>query len=78
MLTVTCVCTQEELTETDRLLRQQQQEVDSLTFRNSQLTRRVAVLQEELEPSPQVAALSGVVPDTHRIQQTQQTVYLVK
>ncbi|KAF0286903.1 Protein phosphatase 1 regulatory subunit 21 [Amphibalanus amphitrite] len=43
----------EELTETDRLLRQQQQEVDSLTFRNSQLTRRVAVLQEELEPSPQ-------------------------
>ncbi|XP_037072478.1 protein phosphatase 1 regulatory subunit 21-like [Pollicipes pollicipes] len=43
----------DELTETDRQLRQQRQEVESLTFRNEQLTRRVGVLQEELDPSRQ-------------------------
>lgn len=35
--------------EKDKSLRKGELEVDSLTFRNQQLTRRVAVLQDELD-----------------------------
>ncbi|XP_034941413.1 ERC protein 2 [Chelonus insularis] len=41
----------EQLKEKDVLLRRAEQELDSLTFRNQQLTKRVTVLQEELEKS---------------------------
>ena len=37
------------LKEREQSLRKAEQEMDSLTFRNQQLTRRVTVLQEELD-----------------------------
>ncbi|XP_073950724.1 uncharacterized protein isoform X2 [Choristoneura fumiferana] len=39
----------ENLKEKEKLLRKGELEIDSLTFRNQQLTRRVSVLQDELE-----------------------------
>lgn len=33
----------------ERVIRQGELEIDSLTFRNQQLTRRVSVLQDELD-----------------------------
>ncbi|CAL1533859.1 unnamed protein product [Lymnaea stagnalis] len=41
----------EVLKERDQTVRKYEQEVDSLTFRNQQLSKRVIVLQEELETS---------------------------
>lgn len=40
---------QESLKEKDLSIRKYEQEVDSLTFRNNQLSSRVASLQQELE-----------------------------
>ena len=37
------------LKERDQTVRKYEQEVDSLTFRNQQLSKRVILLQEELE-----------------------------
>lgn len=37
------------LKEKEKAFRKQELEIDSLTFRNQQLTRRVSVLQDELE-----------------------------
>lgn len=39
----------EHLKEKEKWLRKSELEIDSLTFRNQQLTRRVSVLQEELD-----------------------------
>lgn len=39
----------ESLREVEQRLRKSDQEADSLNFRNEQLTRRVTVLQEELD-----------------------------
>lgn len=39
----------ETLKEREKSLRKGEFEIDSLTFRNQQLTRRVSVLQDELE-----------------------------
>lgn len=40
---------QEQVKEKEQAVRKYQQEVDSLAFRNQQLSRRVTVLQEELD-----------------------------
>lgn len=37
------------LKEKEQILRKTEQEMDSLTFRNQQLTKRVTVLQDELD-----------------------------
>jgi len=37
------------LKEKEQILRKSEQEMDSLTFRNQQLTKRVTVLQDELD-----------------------------
>lgn len=37
------------LKEKEQILRKAEQEMDSLTFRNQQLTKRVTVLQDELD-----------------------------
>lgn len=42
---------QEQLKQRDQSLRKQEQEMDSLSFRNQQLTKRVELLQEELAVS---------------------------
>ena len=42
---------QDDLKEKDQCIRKQQQELESLLFRNEQLSKRVSVLQEELEKS---------------------------
>lgn len=39
----------DNLKEKDKALRKGELEIDSLTFRNQQLTRRVSVLQDELD-----------------------------
>lgn len=39
---------QEQLKQRDQSLRKQEQEMDSLSFRNQQLAKRVELLQEEL------------------------------
>lgn len=39
----------DSLKEKDKSLRKSESEIESLTFRNQQLTRRVSVLQDELE-----------------------------
>lgn len=39
---------QDQLKQRDQSLRKQEQEMDSLSFRNQQLARRVELLQEEL------------------------------
>lgn len=53
-----CVCHytrflhhQEQLKQRDQSLRKQEQEMDSLSFRNQQLAKRVELLQEELAAS---------------------------
>lgn len=42
---------QEQLKQRDQSLRKQEQEMDSLSFRNQQLAKRVELLQEELAAS---------------------------
>lgn len=42
---------QEQLKQRDQSLRKQEQEMDSLSFRNQQLAKRVELLQEELAVS---------------------------
>ena len=42
---------QEQLKQRDQSLRKQEQEMDSLSFRNQQLTKRVELLQDELAAS---------------------------
>jgi protein phosphatase 1 regulatory subunit 21 len=37
------------LKEKEQILRKAEQEMDSLTFRNQQLTKRITVLQDELD-----------------------------
>lgn len=49
----------EALKEKEKCLRKGELEIDSLTFRNQQLTRRVSVLQDELE-SLQVSNIAYV------------------
>lgn len=39
----------DSLKEKEQTLRKAEQEMDSLTFRNQQLTKRVTVLQDELD-----------------------------
>jgi len=47
--TCVCVCVcQDELKQKEQSLRKVEQEMDSLSFRNQQLTKRVELLQEEL------------------------------
>uniref|UniRef100_A0A672NSR0 Protein phosphatase 1 regulatory subunit 21 n=1 Tax=Sinocyclocheilus grahami TaxID=75366 RepID=A0A672NSR0_SINGR len=43
-----CVCVQDELKQKEQSSRKVEQEMDSLSFRNQQLTKRVELLQEEL------------------------------
>lgn len=45
------VSQQEQLKQRDQSLRKQEQEMDSLSFRNQQLAKRVELLQEELAVS---------------------------
>lgn len=47
------------LKEKEKALRRGELEIDSLTFRNQQLTRRVSVLQDELE-ALQVSIARGI------------------
>lgn len=49
--TLTHVPQQEQLKQRDQSLRKQEQEMDSLSFRNQQLAKRVELLQEELAVS---------------------------
>lgn len=54
LLCSTCVCLyhhQDQLKQRDQSLRKQEQEMDSLSFRNQQLAKRVELLQEELAVS---------------------------
>lgn len=44
-----CDCFQNELKEKDLAIRKFEQEMDSLSFRNNQLSMRVNVLQQELD-----------------------------
>lgn len=46
-----CCLPQEQLKQRDQSLRKQEQEMDSLSFRNQQLAKRVELLQEELAVS---------------------------
>ena len=41
-------CAQDELKQREQSLRRVEQEMDSLSFRNQQLAKRVELLQEEL------------------------------
>lgn len=42
------LCVQDELKQKEQSLRKVEQEMDSLSFRNQQLAKRVELLQEEL------------------------------
>lgn len=50
-LRLTHILLQEQLKLRDQSLRKQEQEMDSLSFRNQQLAKRVELLQEELAVS---------------------------
>lgn len=52
------------LKEREQGLRKAEQEMDSLTFRNQQLTKRVTVLQDELESMSKVKKSKSKTPDT--------------
>ena len=52
------------LKEREQSLRKAEQEMDSLTFRNQQLTRRVTVLQDELDSVSKSKKGKSKVPDT--------------
>jgi len=59
---------QDELKQKEQSLRKVEQEMDSLSFRNQQLTKRVELLQEELLLSESKSKRSKVTrhdPDPH-------------
>lgn len=59
------LCYQEQLKQRDQSLRKQEQEMDSLSFRNQQLAKRVELLQEELAASEAKGKKGKVI--MHRI-----------
>jgi protein phosphatase 1 regulatory subunit 21 len=52
---------QESLKEKDQAIRKYEQELDSLTFRNQQLSSRVSVLQQDLDDSDAKAKKNKVL-----------------
>lgn len=51
LLYIVLMVSQDQLKQRDQSLRKQEQEMDSLSFRNQQLAKRVELLQEELATS---------------------------
>lgn len=53
------------LKEREQSLRKAEQEMDSLSFRNQQLTKRVTVLQDELDSMTKAKKNKSKIPDSH-------------
>ena len=53
----------DDLMSKDCSLRKSEQEMDSLTFRNTQLEKRVGVLQDELQAANNVKTYITISPD---------------
>ena len=64
---------QEEIKEKDQTIRKFEQEIDSLSFRNQQLSSRVLVLQQDLEIS-EVRGKKHKVILTQELQQQESSV----